>query len=694
MRPQRSILPLTAALLASLTLAAAQPSFAARKNPDKLPETKVQDLHYGDVLFYFYQDEDFEAITRLNAYEQWGLLKHHEPDSQLLLGGLYLSLGLHNEAGKRFQELLTPATPQGVRNRAWFYLAKVWYARGYLDRAEDAIKQVQGKLPPALEAEKQHLYANILLRLGRFDEAVALLKNWRGPADWMAYAQFNLGVALVRENKLAEADPFLKQVGTLETTRSELLALKDRANLALGFAHLQANDPQPALEALERVRLNGPYSNKALLGTGWAQAALGNYRDALTPWLELRDRNLLDAAVQEAYLAVPYAFGKLNAAAQSAEYYEQAVSSFDAEGVQLDQAIDRIKSGNMLDTLLGGDPDQSHGWFWQLRTLPDAPESRYLYAVLAGHDFQEGLKNYRDLGYLGHTLDRWADSMEAFNNMIDTREKAYAERLPRADKLLADNALDAHQRARDELDTRLKAIETVGDVAALGSPEERDQWARIQRIETALADAPDNEETAGIRDRLRLVKGVLYFRLNDSLRARVWRERRTLKDLDLALHEAQSRWIRVERARNSVPTNTGEFATRIAALQQRIDALQIRLVDAAKKQNAYLADLAVHELEGQKDRLATYQIQARFSLATMYDRAANGDVVVKPAKPKQEGAAEEEAAPDEAAPTEETPPGESNSDKGTSDQTASPPGAAPPPAGETPTPAPAQEPKP
>src|SRR6185312_3148668 len=249
MRPLRSIPVLTCALLASLTFAALPPAFGARKNPDKLPETKVQDLHYGDVLFYFYQDEDFEAITRLNAYEQWGLLKHHEADSQLLLGGLYLSLGLHNEAGKRFTELLTPATPQGVRNRAWFYLAKVWYARGYLDRAEDAIKQVQGKLPTALEAEKEHLHANILLRLGRFDEAVALLKSWRGPTDWMAYAQFNLGVALVRENKLAEADPFLKQVGTLETTRPELLALRDRANLALGFAHLQANEPQPALEA-------------------------------------------------------------------------------------------------------------------------------------------------------------------------------------------------------------------------------------------------------------------------------------------------------------------------------------------------------------------------------------------------------------------------------------------------------------
>ena len=84
-----------------------------------------------------------------------------------------------------------------------------------------------------------------------------------------------------------------------------------------------------------------------------------------------------------------------------------------------------------------------YGWFWQLQNLPDEPESRYLYAIMAGHDFQEGLKNYRDLAFLGSTLDVWSDSMEAFGDMIDTRERAYAQRLPQADALLATDAADA-----------------------------------------------------------------------------------------------------------------------------------------------------------------------------------------------------------------------------------------------------------
>ncbi len=640
---------LNIAALGLAVMGSSGPAAARLHDPEKLPVTRIRDLHYGDVLFYLYQDEDFEAITRLTAYQHWNRIPHHEEEGQLLLGGLYLSLGMHNEAGERFQTLLTKDVPTGVRNRAWFYLAQVWYARGYLDKAEDALRRIQGKLSAELEAQRTHLFANVLMYQGKFDEATQVLELWKGSPTWSAYARFNLGVAFVRQKRLADAEPFLTGVGTMDAQTPELLALKDRANLALGFAELQADQPARARVALERVRLNGPYSNKALLGTGWADAALGDYQAALNPWMELRNRNLLDAAVQESLLAVPYAFGKLNANSQSAEYYESAVQSFDAETVRLDAAIGRIRSGNMLAQVMSSEQDSRHGWFWQLKNVPDAPESRYLYAVLAGHDFQEGLKNYRDLVYMGHTLEKWGDSIEAFGDMIDTRERAYAQRLPRVDALLASAAVEKLAQRKSELEGRLNGVDSGKDVAALGSAEERDQWARLQRVEAALAAAADSPETAELKDRLRLVKGVLYFRLNDSFKARMWQQRRTIKDLDLALHEAQARWIRVERARQSVPTNTGEFAARVAALKARIDSLQSHLVAAEQKQSAYLAQVAVDELEQQKSRLSTYQVQARFELATMYDRAAN-----PPAEKKDQA---DTPAPEQQSSGSQPPPG-------------------------------------
>jgi hypothetical protein len=601
---------------------------AQSHDPQKLAPIRVQDLQYGDVLFHYYQQDDFEALTRLLAYQHWNQLPHHELDSQLLLGGLYLSLGLYNEAGERFSRLLTPNVPLGVRNRAWFYLGQIWYARGYLDKAVDALRQVQGQLPTQQEAQRIHLLANALLRQGHFDEAIALLKAFNGPPDWLAFAQFNLGVALVRQNRMPEADAELTAVGTLASTQPELLALRDRANLALGFAYLQANQPDKSRLPLERVRLDGAYSNKALLGLGWADAALGDYQAALSPWTELRNRSLLDSAVQEAYLAVPYAYGKLDANAQAAQDYESALTSFASEQKALDGAIERIQSGKMLQELLAGDEQTHYGWFWQLQNLPDEPESRYLYAIMAGHDFQEGLKNFRDLTFLGSTLDVWSDSTQAFGDMIDTRERAYAQRLPQVDQLLASGAVDQLQHRRDDLDARLNSIEARQDVAALGSPQERARWEQVRQLEDALATAPHDEHNDALRERLRLVKGVLFYQLNDAFKARQWQERRTLKDLDLALHEAQSRWIRVDRARRSVPTNTGEFAARLAVLKTRITELQARLVGAEKAQQGYLQQIAVAELSDQKERLDAYEVQARFALATMYDKAAS-----EPAKP-------------------------------------------------------------
>jgi hypothetical protein len=648
------------------TLLAASAADARRHDPEKLSEGHIRDLHFGDVLFlYFQQDDahDFEALTRVLAYQHWGRMPHHAEDAELIAGSLYLQEGMHNEAGEIFQRLLTDNVSSGVRNRAWLYLAQVWYARGYYDKAEGALRKVNGRMSPDYEAQKELLLANVLMHQGKYDEAIELLTGWRGGPIWSAYARFNLGVALVRANRLADADPFLSAVGTMIATGPELAALRDRANLALGFAYLQADQPERARVPLERVRLNGPYSNKALLGTGWAQAALGDYQAALTPWMELRGRDVLDAAVQESYLAVPYAFMKMNANAQSAEYYESAVNSFDNESTRLDAAIAHIRQGDMLREVLASGPAHTatdapllHGWFRDLRDLPRTAEAPYLYTVLAGHAFQEGVKNYRDMVYLGSTLERWGDSMDAYQDMIETREHAYAERLPKVDALLASGTLQQLQQRNVELENELRTIEGQHDVAALGTESERSQWERVQRIEAGLAGLPDSPETAEVRARLALVKGVLFYRLNDAYGARAWQEHRSLKDLSLALHEAQSRWIRVERARHNVPQNNGEFAERVASLRERIAALQGRLAATEQRQSTYLAQIAVQELEQQKARLGAYEVQARFALATMYDRAATAAANRSKAPTGQQGNGASE-------PAEETPeqPGDAQS---------------------------------
>jgi hypothetical protein len=616
-------------LLFALTVGAAHAK-NIKPDPDGLPPQDVKDLHYGDVLFYFYQDNYFESITRLLAARQLGRIPHTEGEAELLLGGLYLSLGEHVEAGRIFEALLRQNTTETVRNRAWFYLGKVWYQRGYLEESERALRQVSDKLDPRINAERYMLLAQLMMRQQRYDDAVAALSSWHGAPDWTAYAQFNLGVALVRTDRLGDAIPYLDRVGRIETRSEELLSLKDRANLALGFALLQAQRAAEAKPILQRVRLEGPYSSKALLGVGWADAGVGDFKRALVPWLTLRRRSLLDSAVQESFLTVPYAYSQLAASGQAAENYSSAIDSFDAEMKRIDDSIEEIRSGNLLDRLLNDDKKDTLTWYWQLTTLPNAPESRYLYQLLASNEFQEGLKNYRELNYMSRNLENWRDDVAAYDDMLDTRQEAYNQRAPKADAVMAATDLDALTRKRVDFESRINVIEQSSDVAALGTPEEQRTWGRLRRIEEYLAAHPDDPDLAEMRQKLRLMKGVMYWRLSASFKARLWNERRSVKELEAALQETQKRAVMVKQARAGVPTNTGAYASRIAAVRARLDTLQQRLSDVSEQQNRFLQALAIRELEAQKLRISTYQIQARYELAAIYDRAANEKPKAKP----------------------------------------------------------------
>jgi len=188
----------------------------------------------------------------------------------------------------------------------------------------------------------------------------------------------------------------------------------------------------------------------------------------------------------ESYLAVPYAFSKLNANAQSAEYYGNCRGSHTENG-RLDAAIERIRTA--ICSLGVGERDgRAPGMFWQLKNVPDAP-SRVTFMPCWRTHFQEGLKNYSDLAYMGRLLGGGATAWQPSPDMIDTRESAYAERLPRADALLSSvrgEAAAAPPRGRKPV----KRIEKEQDVAALRLPEETAQWGAYSASRRCLRARP------------------------------------------------------------------------------------------------------------------------------------------------------------------------------------------------------------
>lgn len=608
------------ALLIGLVVALPLPvAFAAN---GKSEPTVVKDAQYGEVLFYFYQEEYFPAIVRLLAAQKQSQLENHMDESELLLGGLYLSYGHHKRAAEIFERLLADNVESEIRDRTWFFLAKIWQQRGYLAESQRALDNIENELPELLEAERHMLQAQLHIDNSQHDKAIAVLQDWRRNDAWSNYAKFNLGVAMVRSGRVNEASVLLDDLGQLDPLNEEMSSLRDKSNLALGYAYLQDGQPQAAKSPLNRVRLEGPFSNKALLGIGWADAENENFRRALVPWMELRGRDLLDSAVQESMLAIPYALAKLDSISQAADHYLNAIEAFYEETNRIDAAIVNIESGQLLSEFLDQDQYQTTGWYWKLEELPEGPESRYLYHLLATHKFQEGLKNYRDLHYLWRNLDEWQQSVDVFNNMLDTRELAYNERLPRVQQSLGQADIDGMVSRKLEFDARLKNIEESNDTLALATSREFELWGEITAIERSPALRANIPEAEEVRDKVRLLKGALQWNLDREFSDRLWRIRRDLRQTGEALVETQRARRQIDETMRSEPLVFADFNGRVEGLSPQIDALKVRVETAITNQRGFMEGVAVDELRAQKQRLDTYTVQARFALAAIYDLAA------------------------------------------------------------------------
>jgi hypothetical protein len=620
MRPQWLLRDLARRLGGAVVLACAL-AVAGAGATAKEPRKIIKDPHYGDSLFYFYQDRYFSAVTTLMVSQHFERMPVHADEAEVLRGGLFLSYGLHREAGEIFAQLIERNAPPHVRDRAWFYLAKIRYQRGLFAEAEDAVGRIENNLAPDLQEERLLLQAQLMMARGEYAGAAKVLDTKIGKAGPGQYARFNLGVALIKSGDVARGTALLDELGRTPATTEEYRSLRDKANLALGFSALQGDQPAQAKAYLERVRLNGMLANKALLGFGWAAAGLKNPQTALVPWTELAGRAPADAAVLEAKLAVPYAFAELGAFRQALDGYQQAIAVFGTEDTYLDESIAAIRAGKLLAGLLERNPGEEMGWFWNIDSLPEMPHAGHLAPVLAQHDFQEAFKNYRDLHFLARNLQQWEQKLAVLYDMLDNRRRAFAQRLPQVSAKQRALDIAALERRRDELAGELVRAEQIGDGWAFADTLEQEFATRLERARETLEMRRDDPELGQARERFRRAAGALTWRLADALPERLWESKKAMKEIDAELAEVRGRDAALLQAQADEPARFDAFAARIAELDRRVRAMLPRVTALIGEQQSHVQELAVAELQRQKVRLAGYTTQAHFAVAQIYDRA-------------------------------------------------------------------------
>jgi len=599
---------------------------------------ELKDLYFGEALYYAHQGHFFAALERLDAEvrqhddvdePELDALYHHINDAEFSLGDFELRYRMHHRAGRAITAVLEGAVDEIVRNDAAFRLARIHFQKNQMADAMRALERIDGKVPLSIRDDIEFLRANIHLAEGRPADAIGVLEKLQDSAGFGGFAAYNLGIAYLQDGQRQAALEQLERAGQIATDDPAELAIRDKSNLVLGTLLIDAGDHARAIPFLNRVRLDGPFSNQALLSSGWANMSIDTVDRAVVPWSILAAREVTDSAAQEAMLALPYAYGKLNVHGRAAIFYGRALDSFSAEVDKLNASIDSIREGKFLQALIREEIRQDKDWVIRLRSLPETPETYYLMELLATHDFQTGLQNYLDLADLRRKLVTWEAGFDSFDEMVDIRHGHYEPLLPEVDTEFRE--LDSRMRLRIEqhkmLVKRRDHMLTTPRPEFLATREEQATLARLEHIETQLQGAESPFAASSMR-RVRRLKGMLTWTLETEYHERLTTFDRNLRGLDEAMATVQQQYEEYVRARQAATHSFVGYETPIKRLRAQVRTAVETIDRLMARQGHLLEVVAVEELIARRSRLENYGDKARFALADSYDRATQAQAKV------------------------------------------------------------------
>jgi hypothetical protein len=233
--------------------------------------------------------------------------------------------------------------------------------------------------------------------------------------------------------------------------------------------------------------------------------------------------------------------------------------------------------------------------------------------------------------------------------MVATRRQAFEQKLPAADARLATVDVTTINGRRDALQAEFEAAVAGRDIFALATTEERAQLDLLDEVDAELdrlsGDARVEElrtwdggrwrgaaadRQGDAREKARLARGVLTWKLDAAWRVRSWQTSRALRDLNATVYDSRTRETASGKARIGAPERNAALGRRVDGISPRVIDLAVRVEHVKEAQGRRLGEIAVRELEDQRKRLDEYAVQARYALATIYDRASATDAPAKP----------------------------------------------------------------
>lgn len=422
----------------------------------------LADLEYGVVLFEYHQQDYFKGLIEQAYATATNNSQAQSHRGQLLKGGMALSYGMPDVAEDIFGRLLSSEPEPQLRNRAWYYLAKLYHSHSKPNEAHAALENIAGALPADLHLD-YHYLATLVNGDGKHLNSVQrAVDDIPSGAPQYPYLLFNLGVSYLRAGDQAAAVQNLEKVVASADDSEELLVLADRARHGLAQIAMQEQRLVDAWAQLQSIRTEGLYSSRALLAYAWTTIRQEVYQAALPALQLLNDRSIALPEVQEGKVLLGHLYEQQGSMTRALKSHLEAEKEFSKGIAALDEArriIDLRDVPREFIANLDAIVDDSD-WLGAQPSVDYANLTPFLVDLMASNAFNQVLRELSQLYAIRDNLNHWANQTDQHTLILNNA----AERVFDANmqELLQDSA-GLHERLaiqRKELGLLTLSLET------------------------------------------------------------------------------------------------------------------------------------------------------------------------------------------------------------------------------------------
>ncbi len=620
----------------------------AQKDPSPLSHD-VRNLAYGQALYHYFLDGTIDALTLLEVdkvrqKEKSDILTYPFPD--MFNMNLSLQMGLSRKASHQLDHFSTLELPTSIKDQVYFYLAKYNYERGNFDQTSSALSNIQTPNQHPFNGEIKYFSAQIAIREKALSEAETIAATIPETSPWRPYIFYNIALAKGAHHTVEETDKawqdFKQEASQLRRRekknthlQNEIAALEARAAITEMLLFLQRGNHKQSIQnnkqwqtlrtALDRIRLDGPWSNSALLSVGLHAHQDKKQDIARKVFLHLQNGAKESIEKQTAMLLLPKTY--------LSSHQDTNQSNISAALNAYNKAINHYKHHIETSKYQLTHFDQ---WYqsW-IETLSDQKIEEFPTNHFPTHDTQWALwlakqKNQQLMQEFLHVqsietqISKWKKIIPYFLLTLDNRTLAHKNRLA---SFSQDQVSTPYQRSAlkyAQLSEQLNEIISKESYWKLADQKTQalyqlieENKIRVNQLERYnLIDAVEADKA---KETLRKSTGLLIWQLELERPVITWQAKKNLNMIQRELNQAKTRLTNIQ-ALSAGLAQIEEQQAQVNEIANRILAIKPKLVLLKNTIQDRLRESIQAELQQQIERQKYYLSIATYERARIADR--------------------------------------------------------------------------